>query len=156
MKIKLLLLAMVLLVTTGCVQELNKLTESLNFGPNAEQLAAMEPADMHSIYQEYDENKVVANKKYSGKWVKVQGSIGNISEIKQFGAASSFSYHLVIRGAKGVTTHCFLEPRYKNDVMQLKTGQSVAVYGEIKDITDFSDDYPDTLEQCRIIKSVAK
>lgn len=140
-------------VLAGCIPQI---TPNQSGQPARQQ--EVEPVDMGSmslkaLFAEYDQNKLVAENKYLGKAIRISGTATNIGVSKLYNGNTRreevASYHLTLRDVSGMTISCFFEPTQESDILALKEGQKITVYGVIRP-TDLRP-YPD-LGKCRIVK----
>ncbi len=89
-------------------------------------------ADINQLLREAKENAAAANKNYKGKNVKITGGI--VKNIE-----SDVRYISLDGGEKFSLMHvqCFIDSdnkKLKDEVLNLKKGQSVTVYGNINEV----------------------
>lgn len=149
---KLVIACLCTLILAGCLPEIM----SGDFGPLS-QPAKQEPIDLGSmtldeLYAEYDQNKIVAENKYTGKAIRLSGTVENINAFKRYNTNTYKeeidSYSFRLKNSKGQTILCFFDKSQESSILALKEGQKVTVYGIIGKIITFRPD----LENCRIIK----
>lgn len=149
---KLVIACLCTLILAGCLPEIM----SGDFGPLSQPFK-QEPVDLGSmtideLYAEYDQNKIVAENKYTGKAIRLSGTVENINAFKRYNTNTYKeeieSYSFRLKNSKGQTILCFFDKSQESSILALKEGQKVTVYGIIGKIITFRPD----LENCRIVK----
>lgn len=104
-------------------------------------------ASISDILKEYEDNSIVAQRKYKHKRLTFQGEIEYITETSSEGH-TSFRVVFLVDNYSSIS--CYFASKYENIILSLKKGQILTVNGE----WDYYDDYTEIeLHDCEIVSA---
>ena len=76
---------------------------------------------------EYKTDEAAADRKYKGKWLRLEGSVGNVEE------AGTGAYYVTFRSDEGTPksrVRCFFLPQLESSVVLLTRGKEITAIGK--------------------------
>lgn len=122
-----------------------------------ESVNSSEIVSIRNILEEYQDNSIVAERKYEGKRVTVRSEIGNISKAGKGFGVNLYEEFYDDEGNKDgdcyigdCHIYCYFDPKYENIILSLKKGHKLTVNGKCH-CEDYGYSGEVELRDCKIL-----